>query len=199
MKKSMLVLGAMLCFGLALHAQTSYGLKAGLNLSKMNGLDKDEKEGQKSLPSFYVTGYADIPVASQFSVQPGISLQGKGEKFKFDDEEFSANVMSVEIPINAVYSIPAGPGNVFLGAGPYVGINISGKYKIGKESEKMKFTGDEKDMKMIDAGLNLLGGYKLSNGFLLNVGYGLGLMNLMPEGDTSRSMRTFSFGIGYQF
>ncbi|NGM90763.1 outer membrane beta-barrel protein [Parapusillimonas sp. SGNA-6] len=129
------------------------------------------------------------------------------------------NVMSVEIPVNAVYSIPVGPsGSVFLGAGPYAGFAISGKDKwdnkltingeavtddeTGKGDEKLKFgSGDDKDMKAFEAGINFLAGFKLANGFLINAGYGLGLTDLNPEkvDGYKVSNRVLSFGIGFQF
>jgi len=148
-----------------------------------------------------------------FPFSPGFPLQGKGSKFKVseggDSGSQSTNVMSIEIPVNAVYSIPAGPGSVFLGAGPYVGYAVSGKYKweanIGGEKEsddaKIDFSGDDKDMNAFDAGINFLAGYKLANGFLINAGYGLGLSNLTPknDADVKSSHRVLSFGIGFQF
>ena len=61
-------------------------------------------------------------------------------------------------------------------------------------------SGDENGVQHFDAGLNLLGGYKLTNGFLINAGYGLGLTNMYKdiEGVTSKN-RVFSVGVGYQF
>src|SRR5690606_20837907 len=139
-------------------------------------------------------------------------LQGKGDKYKFDgdglDGSTSTNVMSIEVPVNAVYYIPAGSGNVFLGAGPYVGFNVSGKYKgegsLGDSGfngeEDLKFSGDDKDLDVIDAGANFMAGYKFNNGLLINAGYGLGLTNLNPNSDGDKfSSRTLSFGLGFQF
>ncbi|ULT22709.1 hypothetical protein KUH03_25680 [Sphingobacterium sp. E70] len=55
-------------------------------------------------------------------------------------------------------------------------------------------------MKAFDAGLNFLAGFKLTNGFLINGGYGLGLTNMLKDidGVTSKN-RVFSVGVGYQF
>lgn len=213
MKKLLLSLGAAFLVAAGAQAQTSYGLKAGVNLGKFSNQSEAIKDFQKNNVSFYVTGFADIPVAPQFSIQPGVSLQGKGNKYDYDsdglDGSASVNTMSIEIPVNAVYYIPAGTGNVFLGAGPYVGFNISGKHKLegnlgelGAAGESdIKFSGDDKDMNLIDAGVNFLGGYKFGNGFLINAGYGLGLSNLSPSSDSDNkfSNRVLSFGLGFQF
>ncbi|MDQ1149168.1 hypothetical protein [Sphingobacterium zeae] len=60
---------------------------------------------------------------------------------------------------------------------------------------------DENGVQRFDAGLNLLGGYKLTNGFLINAGYGLGLTNIAKESFDGESVknRVFSVGVGYQF
>lgn len=205
-------MGAAFLLAAGAQAQTSYGLKAGVNLGKFSNPSDLEKDYQTNNVSFYVTGFADIPVASQFSIQPGVSLQGKGNKLKFDGEvgdgSVTTNVMSIEVPVNAVYYIPAGSGNVFLGAGPYVGFNVSGKVKgdgsaeaIEFEGEKdLKFSGDNKNMNLIDAGANFMAGYKFNNGLLVNAGYGLGLTNLNPTDNGDKfSTRTLSFGLGFQF
>ncbi|NGM63075.1 PorT family protein [Sphingobacterium sp. SGG-5] len=219
MKKILLSLGAACLLAVGAQAQVSYGIKAGVNLGKYATSSSGDEvelddEGVKLNPSFYVTGYADINVAPNFSIQPGISLQGKGQKAKIEEEGASftstRNVMSIEIPVNAVYYIPTGDaGSVFLGAGPYVGYAISGKDKwkgtfegeTETEDDKIDFSGDDKDMKAFDAGVNFLAGYKLANGFLINVGYGLGLTNLAPDNDfdIKSSNRVLSFGVGFQF
>jgi len=211
MKKLLLSFGAVVLLAAGAQAQTSYGLKAGVNLGKYSNVSDLEKDYQKNNVSFYVTGYADLPVAPQFSIQPGVSLQGKGAKYEASGDNasgsLSRNVMSIEVPVNAVYYIPAGAGNVFLGAGPYVGFNISGKDKwdgsLGEGGtsgdRKLEFSGDNKDMNLIDAGVNFLAGYKLNNGFLINAGYGLGLSNLNPGDGEKTSNRVLSFGVGFQF
>lgn len=214
MKRNLLIAFFLLVsVGLA-NAQVSYGLKAGMNLAKYNKpILSGMEDFEKTLPSFYVTGFVDLPVAPQFSIQPALSLQGKGAKYKGDvagsSGTIKANVMSLEIPVNAVYYIPAGPGSVFLGAGPYAGLNLSGQVKITgtdnngdavDQTEDIEFSGDDKSMERFDYGLNFMLGYKLSNGFLINGGYNLGLADLSAqEGQAEFKNRVISFGIGYQF
>lgn len=219
MKKLLLSLGAAFLLAAGAQAQTSYGIKAGVNLGKISnsGIGGEFEGAGVSIkdvtnPSFYVTGFADISVAPNFSVQPGLSLQGKGAKTtaKQDDNSahISVNLMSIEIPVNAVYYIPTGTsGSVFLGAGPYAGYNVSGKIagKLNGEkidfdgNDKIDFSGDDKDMNAFDYGVNFLGGYKLSNGLIINAGYGLGLADLIPDDNKTSSNRVLSFGVGFQF
>lgn len=220
MKKVILTLGVALATAVGAQAQVGYGLKAGVNLGEYSNFPS----GQSVNTSFYVTGYADMPIAPNFSIQPGISLQGKGSKYSINEQvnnatanaDYTVNVMSIEIPVNAVYYIPTGEsGKVFLGAGPYIGFNVSGKEKVkgsialdqgnGKEvvkvdeSNDLKLSGSNKDLNVIDAGLNFMVGYKFSNGFLLNGGYNLGLTNIVAGSDKIVSNRVWQFGVGFQF
>lgn len=193
--------------------ETSFGVKAGVNLGKYSNASDAVKDYQKMNPSFYLTGYADLPVAPQFSIQPGISLQGKGSKFSYDgdgmDGSVTTNVMALEIPVNGVYYIPTGgSGSVFLGAGPYAAYSLSGKVKakgnigeFGGEGESdLDFGGDDRDQNAFDFGLNFMAGYRLAGGFTINAGYGLGLANLSPSdnSDNKFSNRVLSFGVGFQ-
>lgn len=207
MKKNLLLLAAAIGFATASYAQTSYGVKAGVTFPKMTISGGSVSYTSDAATGFYLTGYADVPVANNFSFQPGISLQNKGGKFTsdeyidFDTDAASGtvNLMYIEVPLNFVYYIPAGTGNLFLGAGPYAAYGVSVKAKSGNMSESGSF--DEMDLNAFDAGVNFLGGYKLSNGFLINAGYGLGLANMLKDSDGEGSMKNkvFSVGIGFQF
>ncbi|WP_262245413.1 porin family protein [Parapedobacter soli] len=211
------LLSVLLGLGVSMGAfaqETSFGVKAGVNLGQYSNVSDDAKDYQKLNPSFYLTGYVDLPVAPQFSIQPGLSLQGKGSKFSYDgnnlDGSITRNVMDLEIPVNAVYYIPTGgAGSVFLGAGPYAAYSLSGKVKskgnvgdiVGGESEyDLDFGGDDRDQNAFDFGLNFMAGYRLSSGFLINAGYGLGLANLSPSDNSNSkfSNRVLSIGVGFQ-
>lgn len=210
MKKQLLFFAALFFIAGGLKAQVSYGVKAGLNFPKLNasaaGVSGSASTG--SLTSFYVSGYVDAPIASNFSFQPGLSLQGKGGKLDYDAIELEdevilnagaakANLMYVEIPLNFVYYVPAGDaGKVFVGAGPYAGFGVSTKTKFAGKSSSDSFK--DAGLKAFDAGLNFLVGFKLNNGFLINGGYGLGLTDIDKNKDANMKNRVFSVGIGFQ-
>ncbi len=193
----------------------SYGLKAGINLPKyqfqnQGGVDPETA----TTTNFHVTGYLDAPLSSMFSVQPGISLQGKGGKFyenklngvnKVQDEQ---NTLWVEVPVNLVGHFPISGGtNFYLGAGPYAAIAVSGQRKktVGTTETKTdlnfgKSTTD--DLKKADLGLNFLAGIQLVNNFNVGAGYGLGLTDLRPTqtgGQGKQTHRVLSFSVGYAF
>lgn len=218
MKKIFLV-AAVFIFGSAAYAQTSssttrtkFGIKAGVNLPKYKFERDNSSIETESTTNFHVTGYADLGISPFFSIQPGLSLQGKGGKTTSTilgvSTESKQDVLSIDIPVNFVGNIPAGPGNFFIGAGPYVGFNVSGQNKLtigsSSDTEDLKFgnnSGD--DLKSVDFGLNFLGGYQFDTGFNVSAGYGLGLSNLAPGSNPSDNAkinnRILSFSVGYAF
>lgn len=203
MKRKLLSIAAALCFIAGAKAQTSYGVKAGVNFAKLKASGGSLTYTSDATTSFYVTGYADIPVAPSFSLQPGVSLQGKGGKASAGEfglaEDTKDNLMYIEVPVNLVYYIPTGDaGKVFLGAGPYAGFGIHAKTSQGNLSESGSFS--DFGYKTFEAGVNFLAGFKLTNGFLINGGYGLGLTNIYKDIEgASLKNRVFSVGVGYQF
>lgn len=196
MKK--LLLSAAILFGsLGAFAQggLGYGLRAGVNIPKYSTSLGDTK----SNTGFFVTGYLDAPVSPYFSIQPGLSLQSKGAKWlETSNGDLKENIMTLDIPVNAVAKFPTGgSGNFFIGAGPYVGFALSGKYKADGKDWDVKFgSGDDDNLKRTDFGVNFLAGYQLTNGFQINAGYGLGLTNLAPNNGSIKN-RVWSIGIGF--
>ncbi len=195
-----------------------FGVKGGVNLANLSGSGADLVDGldRSNLTNFHATVFADFGLAPNFFLQPAVSLQGKGAKWSSQLENIEgtikANMMWLDVPVNAVYSIPTGTsGAVELSAGPYVGFALSGKLK-GEGSidgvpqdpveEDIEFgNGEDDDIRPIDFGANIGVNYRLTNGLLVGAGYGLGLRNLIthPEGDRKAFNRVLSFSVGYSF
>lgn len=217
MKRIFLVVAA-LAFGGATFAQTTtptsttrFGLKGGVNLPKYKYVndDKNTSTDTKTTINFNLTGYAEIPVSTYFSVQPGISLQGKGAKYyENGNNQIEDNVLAIEVPVNLLVNLPAGPGHIYLGGGPYAGYNIAGQRKttIGNVTTEpdLKIGNNSGDnVKALDFGFNVLAGYQLSSGLNFGAGYGFGLTNLRPTSTSSTNVeqnnRVWSFSVGYAF
>lgn len=221
MKKIALLAAAFLIGGSAANAQTTtstvgttkWGLKVGVNLAKYSfGNDDGDNPTTDHATNFHVTGYLDLPVGSMFSVQPGLSLQGKGAEFS-DDTNFEVkdNTMWLEVPVNLVGKIPLGATgtSLFLGAGPYAAFGLSGERQttdkiLNTETERDFEFGDESgdDLKALDFGVNFTGGIQLNSGFNIGAGYGLGLTDLRPSGSGGNGQinnRVISFSVGYAF
>ena len=105
------------------------------------------------------------------------------------------------VPLNLTYYFPQNNFvQFFLGGGPYASIVISGKEKFTGTVDKVKFgvTQNSNEMKKYDAGLNLLAGFKLANGFSVNGGYALGLLDIRTKDISNTYNRIFSIGVGCQ-
>ncbi|OAQ39613.1 hypothetical protein A5893_08460 [Pedobacter psychrophilus] len=218
MKKIFLVAAAMVFAGSTFaqtttsnSSRTTFGLKGGVNLPKYKYVNDDANTSDetKTTTNFNLTGYADVPISTYFSVQPGISLQGKGAKyFENGNNEQEDNVLAVEIPVNLVANLPAGPGKFYLGAGPYAGFNVAGQRKttIGNlttENDLIFGDSNSDNLKTVDFGVNFLAGYQLTSGLNFGAGYGLGLTNLRPTSTSNTNIeqnnRVLSFTVGYAF
>ncbi|TKB95609.1 outer membrane beta-barrel protein [Pedobacter cryophilus] len=218
MKKIFLVAFALVIGG-ATFAQTTttsssvksrFGLKGGLSLPKYKYVNDDANTSDETetTTNFHLTGYADVPVSNLFSIQPGISIQGKGAKY-FDNgtTQVEDNVLAIEVPVNLLANLPAGPGHLFIGGGPYAGFNVSAQRETisGTTSERKLSIGDNSgdDLKALDFGVNFLAGYQLNSGLNFGAGYGLGLTNLRPTSTSTTNVeqnnRVLSFSVGYAF
>jgi len=132
----------------------------------------------------------DVPIADNFSFQPGINFVQKGTKYEYSDmgytEKGETSVNCLELPLNFLFNHTGNTGTFFIGAGPSFAIGLSGKdkYDDGTDSynEKIHFGNnpDNDDIKRLDIGANLLTGYRFPNGLFISVGYNAGLSNVMP-------------------
>lgn len=209
-----------------------YGVKAGINAAYFgfsSAYKRDAKDdGFKTRPliSFHVGGYADYALTDAISLQGGLTLSGKGGRETWSGEDdfdgynyegsFKESLLYLEIPVNAVYK----KGKFFAGAGPYVGYALSGKWKetyeedygdgdtdYDEDSGKVVFSGDNAYRKWLDAGINLLAGYQITDKISVGANFGMGLINLSKSKHLSNEQRdywsqknrVFSVSVGYVF
>lgn len=229
MKKIVLSILTAAVLSTAALAQTSnspkIGIKAGVTFPTF-GTSGTENQGDswKTNTSFYVGGTIDFQISERFSIQPGLSLVGKGGEGDYYEHNgepnnliafrgtAKLNILYLEVPVNAVVNFEMGDGKFFIGAGPYYATALNGETKTtgtqtsGATSyavstkEDIKF-GQNGTMKRGEFGVNFLAGYQLSNGLNIQAGYGLGLSNL-DHADAKASKVTnkvISVGLGFSF
>ncbi len=189
------------------------GIRAGVNMQNINGRDfNDKKLENKLVPRFQVGITADIPLADQFYVQPGLLFAGKGAKTKETDNKISVSYL--EIPVTFLFKPVLGTGHLLLGVGPYAGFAINGKVtEPGGAKETIKFKNSitvaeslaDPYLRRLDAGANLLFGYELSNKFSVQLNAQLGLVKINPEiegvSNDNTAYRNTGYGlsVGYRF
>jgi Outer membrane protein beta-barrel domain len=128
MKKSLLFL-AFLSLSFGLYAQFSYGVKAGLNLSRMQMTypPDDAAVSFGFTPSFHVGMYSSIDVSEKFAFSGDFLISDKGYK-----EKSAVHLLYASIPIMAQFKPIK---NLSVGLGPTVGILIT---TWGKDRELTK-------------------------------------------------------------
>ena len=198
-------------------AQTTFGIRAGVNFQNINGEDADGDDLDLKLkPGFNVGVNAEIPVATDFYVQPGVLFSTKGAKSDIDDDA-KVKLSYIEVPINFLYKPVLGSGKLLLGIGPYVAFAVGGKVSDDNGKDKdIEFeneitltqygvSGPFGFVKRLDVGGNLLVGYELSSKLSAQLNAQLGMVKINPKitgisGDDSKWKNTgFGVSLGYRF
>ena len=143
MKKiTIALIGLMMISSTSVFAQLSYGVKAGLNFSKMsikaNGENVDDI---KFNPGLNLGAFADFSFSDMLALETGLTIEKKGFMMKDEEDVYGGkvkttskfNVVYATIPIQARLNF----GNFYALAGPYIGIGLTGKQKV-----KVTFDGD---------------------------------------------------------
>lgn len=90
----------------------------------------------------------------------------------------------------------AGPGKLYIGAGPYLSFALSGTEKSGSTSVDINF-GSGGDFKSTDYGFALNAGYETPIGIFFHLSYDYGLANI-ANGATVNNVSTH-ISLGYFF
>lgn len=194
---------------------TTFGIRAGVNFQNINGKDFSGDRLENKLKTGWHAGVnAEIPVAPEFYVQPGLIFSTKGARLDQDlGDADKLNLSYLELPVNFLYKPTLGTGKLLVGLGPYIAYGIGGKIKGGNQDIDVKFknkvkTGEAADaayFKPFDAGANFLVGYEFSNKVSAQLNAQLGLANMnskyeaAPDGDARAANTGFGLSVGYRF
>ena len=111
-----------------LHAQVSFGLKGGLNETKLSLNQSDLEESISNKSGFF------IGPTVRFTL-PIVSL-GMDAAVLYDQREGEAKQKSIQIPIHARYGIGLGTlASLYLFVGPQFGFNVGGDTEKQKVSD----------------------------------------------------------------
>jgi hypothetical protein len=116
-------------------AQTKVGIRAGMNFSNVLMEDENgDKNSTRSIPGFHIGLTVDIPIAADFYLQTAALYSSKGFKqtdswFSGSDNDLEVTVFYIEMSLNFIYKPQLGSGILLIGAGPYAGYGIDGRWK----------------------------------------------------------------------
>jgi hypothetical protein len=202
--------------GVKAQDKTTFGIRAGVNFQNLNGEFNNVDLDNKLKTGFNIGVNAEVPLAPDFYVQPGVLFTTKGAKANKGNDKW--NISYIEIPINLLYKPTLGDGKLLLGFGPYIGIGLGGKLTgddpdvdlefkndLTTAEATAMFAGTKWFAKRLDFGGNLLAGYELSNKLSFQLNAQLGMSNLFPKinGDKPDNTKVkntgFGISVGYRF
>lgn len=209
------LLGAIFLFSVNSFAQTTFGVRGGLNLAdvtmKISGIGIDATTMK---PGFHIGAIMDHSLTDIFAFETGLMLETKGTKIKSSaiggvSGEAVTNIFYVDVPVNLKASYDFGGIGIYGLFGPYVGVALSSKDKYTGEFKNVSGmseydnkigSSDDDDLKRMDFGLMMGAGIEIDK-FQLGVGYDLGLANIDPAGDSDNFVknRVLKISVGLMF
>ena len=192
MKKIILALTVMVStFSLAQESKKSsstgvtFGAKAGLNISTINTDDAKSKAG------FYGGAFANIPVATVFSVQPEVMYSAMGAKTTYNSE-ISLHLDYITVPVMFQYNILP---EFYVEAGPQFGFAVNKKLKAYGVSANI-----DEAYSGFDFGVGLGAGYYFMNKYGITARYVAGASDIYKNNDYDAVKNSvFQIGLAYKF
>jgi hypothetical protein len=161
------------------------GIKGGYSLAAVN-YDGEGETGQRH--GFHVGVYGESFISESFSIQPELMYSQQGYEIKTGSGTFTQKLDYINLPV----MLKAYPTkNVFLEAGPQIGLAVSHK----EEYDGFISGSTERDPNSFDWGMNFGGGFKTNSGISLGVRYHLGLGDLY-DNDKAHN-RVWQFSVGF--
>jgi hypothetical protein len=186
----------LLLFAISLNgfSQTKIGFKAGVGLATISTND-DELNAEKT--SFFTPQFGIVlqsKISSSLSVQTQLLYSNKGTAESHDDHKDYVKFSSLDLPVQFLFESKNG---LVLGAGPNVGFNLSAHHLHDDEKEAIEIGKESGEVKRLDLGLNITGGYQSKKGWAVNVTYLRGLTNLQNVPNFTWNNNLLSFGFTY--
>lgn len=161
------------------------GIKGGYSLAAVN-YDGEGETGQRH--GFHLGVYGESFISESFSIQPELMYSQQGYEIKTGSGTFTQKLDYINLPV----MLKAYPTkNVFLEAGPQIGLAVSHK----EEYDGFISGSTERDPNSFDWGMNFGGGFKTNSGISLGVRYHLGLGDLY-DNDKAHN-RVWQFSVGF--
>jgi hypothetical protein len=132
MKQIFLILLSASLFTIS-NAQTSFGVKGGLNLSHDVGIDASNSKNFKA--GFHAGVFAGISITKKLSIQPELMYSAQGGYYDYNGYSSGTDLNYLKLPVLVKYTTASG----FYGeTGPQVGYLIGVKANSGYNTELTK-------------------------------------------------------------
>lgn len=186
---------------------TQFGVKGGVNLSKVSG---DDIGDLKSRTSFNLGLFMEMPISERFSFQPEVLYSGQGftaisrdqsNIFDVDDNvEYQLNY--IQVPLMAKVYLVRG---LYAEVGPQFGFKVNEEidHKPAESGGSTVIDSDDSYIKGFDTNVAVGAGYKFDNGLSLSARYTHGLTNIFKDNTIFENVdaknSVWQFGVGFSF
>lgn len=190
------------------YAQFRVGPEAGILFSNYPGKLNGDNVNAKAIFGARIGATADLHIAGGFAIQASALYVANGYHISNVITTQKMTLNTLEVPVSVLWkSGGKGDDHFFVGAGPYIGWNLSGKIKEtgnGVSESRKVYIGDTRyqdDARRTDVGIGGYAGYELDMGLFIRVHFQKGFTNLQPGGDADNVARSVNYGVsvGYLF
>lgn len=192
MKTTLALAVALLVSAGTAHAQTSFGVKAGLNLANLSIDEADDTFEPENRTGFVAGVFVTMRGGGIFAFQPEVLISSQGAKFSDAVDSGTAKIDYLQVPLLA----RLGPSNVGIVVGPSIGYRIKAKLSGGGLTSDEDFSDQ---IERMDVGL--VAGVTGDIGRLVLDGrYTWGLTNIEKEATAEKTKnRVISLTVGLRF
>lgn len=212
--------------GLPLHAQLSIGLRGGYTMAdlryndatisyKYNGLGTPTR-----LNSWHMDFMVNMPISGRLYLQPLIRYNTVGAQFEppgsgpagvFMPTAREIRLHYLELPLNIVYKIPFSFGKLAVGAGPYAGYALNGKYDLAiryngavvehtqqeiRFNDRTNIISTNSQLRRWDAGANLMLGLEFNSLIVMGANYSIGMTDIDRSASSTLKNRYLGLSLG---
>lgn len=205
----------------SINAQTTYGIRAGVNSSGLKGetintfnnlIDLTDGYAEtRNRTGFYAGGYVQIPLSDRVSIESGAYYSQKGYSLKGDftigkndflNASASATLQSHYIDVPLLVNVNLTEG-LFVYGGPQVSYLVNNNLDVRAGALGINVLRKDFDVTSAfnRADISLVGGagYQFENGFSINAGYDHGLQPVDNNNMLKSYNRTVKVGVGFRF
>lgn len=192
MKKTLIILCAMLFCMSKGFAQWKFSAVAGPQIANYGGSDKKDWGETLSDPElvfrYHIGAMADRLLSEKVNLSMGLMFSSKGAKYtggqydpnsQFFTGTYTKKLSYLDIPILVNYNFSE---KWSLGVGPQVSLLMSAKVKNDETAQKVYGVPETEDVKdsysTVDLGLNAGGTYRINEKFSIQLFYQLGLLKI---------------------
>lgn len=184
----------------------SYGLKAGVNLSKFHSDDDAYNDMSEGRTGFHLGAVVEFSLSDKVSIQPELFFSSLGDKIS-DTMVGDSELVNVDSELQFNYiSLPVmikyyATKNIFFEAGPQLDFLSSAKgqtyFSNHFESEVVDEFDSKDHYETTSYGLSFGVGYKAENGLFLDARYQLGLSDVTKNAFVKAKNNAFQFSVGF--